>query len=651
MDELEYINSLVEYLNARTKEYDEGYPTISDKEWDEKYFELVRLEKKTGITMVNSPTQKVDYRVVSELEKVEHNHPMLSLDKTKDWDEFVGYFDLKDVTGMLKLDGLTCSLRYENGWLVSAETRGNGVVGENILHNAKVIPSIPNYIPEYTEELIVDGEIICTDEDFKPFSETYANSRNFASGSIRLLDSKECASRNLTFVVWNVIKGFDEMDSFCDRLSAVDYLGFKVVPWTSSFDWDAKEFLINKAKELGYPIDGLVGRFDSISYGNSLGETGHHSRAAYAFKFYDEEYETTLRNIEWTMGRTGILTPVAIFDPIDDGVSVIERASLHNVSVLKETLHYPVYGQKIKVFKANQIIPQISWAEKVDLDTIIFEQSLIIPDNCPICGQAANLSESDTGTINLVCSNPHCEGKLINRLDHFCGKKGLDIKGLSTATLEKLIDWGWVKSISDIYKLHTHKTEWIQKAGFGKKSVENILNAIEGSKTCELSSFICAIGIPLIGSTYAKAIAKEECTWVEFRDDIDENANFALLDGFGPEMAYSISHFNYDEADALSNCLNIKNSLWGESFSPEASTLTGQTIVITGKLNIYKNRAALQEAIESAGGKVVSSVSKNTTYLINNDNTSTSSKNVAAQKLNIPILTEVEFVEKFLKNI
>lgn len=649
------MKSVIDVLNKHTKLYDEGHPEISDREWDKLYFFLLELEKKFG-ALPDSPTQIISYEVVNELVKVKHNHFMSSLAKTKDWNEFLRYFidknPNKDVIGMLKLDGLTCSLHYLNGKLVGAETRGNGEIGEDILHNAKVLPSIPNRI-NYYDELIIDGEIICDIETFnQDFADRFSNPRNFAAGSIRLLDSNECYNRHLTFVVWNVVKGFDDTNSFMDKLVSIEKLGFTVTPWTSSFDWDAKEFLINKAKKLGYPIDGLVGRFDDIEFGESLGATGHHTRAAYAFKFYDEEYETTLKNIEWTMGRTGILTPVAVFEPVDDGVSIIERASLHNISILKETLHYPFFGQKIKVFKANQIIPQISWAEEADLETMdpFLAFSITIPDVCPICGGIAEVVESDSGVENLVCVNPQCEGKLINRLDHFAGKKGLDIRGLSTATLEKLIDWGWVGNIREIFSLANFRSEWIKKDGFGPKSVDNILNAIENSKKCELHSFISALGIPLIGSTYAKTLSKLEPDWEHFRENVKNRFDFTTFDGFGPEMCLAIRKFNYKEADELaSEVLNITNSLWqNPEEEKQNNSLEDITIVITGKLYIYKNRAMLQSVIENAGGKVVGSVSKNTNILINNDADSATSKNLTAKKLGIPIMTEIEFKEKFL---
>lgn len=643
MDEFERIKYLTDYLNQMTAKYDAGEPEISDKEWDNLYFELQSLEKKTGIVMVDSPTQTISYDVVSALSKVEHSHKMLSLAKTKDWNEFLQYFGNKDVIGMVKLDGLTCSLEYQNGILVKAETRGNGIIGEDILHNAKVIASIPNKIPFY-DTLIVDGEIICTDSDFVNFSNEYANSRNFASGSIRLLDSKECAKRKLTFVVWNVIAGFDNENSFLNKLNSVEKLGFIVVPWTSSFDWDAKEFLINKAKKLGYPIDGLVGRFDDIAYGEALGETDHHSKAAFAFKFYDETYPTTLRTIEWTMGRTGILTPVAVFEPIDIEGSTVERASLHNYSVMTQLMGKPYIGQKVEVFKANMIIPQIAEAEQADPS--VENDWILIPTVCPICGHPVGIEESDTGIKNIVCVNPDCEGKLINRLDHFCGKKGLDIKGLSKATLEKLIDWGWVTNLHDIFELHTHRVEWIQKPGFGAKSVDKILDAVEGAKSPSLDSFICSLGIPFIGRTVSKELVKRIKTYEEFKNKAQSHFDFSTYEGFAGSKTSAIWNYDFAEADRIYQYLTIPTA--EETVTTNSSSLEGITVVITGKLVNYKNRAELQSAIEAAGGKVVGSVSKNTNYLINNDSTSTSAKNLSAQKLGVTIITEQEFIKNFL---
>ena len=635
------INELVAYLNYTTKMYDEGNPIISDQEWDDVYFELKKLEDTVGIILPNSPTQTINYEVVTALNKVQHNHKMLSLAKTKDWNEFLEYFGAKDVIGMVKLDGLTCSLMYQDGKLISAETRGNGLVGEDILHNARVISSIPKQIP-YKEDLVVDGEIICTNSDFKEFAEEYANSRNFASGSIRLLDSSECAKRKLTFVVWNIVSGLESENSFMERLTQVEDFGFTVVPWVSSFDWDAKDFLVNQATKLGYPIDGLVGRFDDITFGMSLGETDHHSRAAYAFKFYDETYSSTLKTIEWTMGRTGILTPVAVFSPIEIEGSVVERASLHNYSIMTQLMGKPYVGQKVEVFKANMIIPQIADSDQADPSE---ERDWIsIPQICPICGQNVEIVTSETGIENVVCVNPNCEGKLINRLDHFCGKKGLDIKGLSKATLEKLINWGWVNNLSDIFELKNHKDEWMRQSGFGERSVQNILNAIEAAKSPTLDKFISSLGIPLIGNTVSKELIKHIKTYEEFRDKAQSHFNFSDFDGFAESKTLAIWNYNFSEADKIYLYLTIPEV---KEETKTANSLDGITVVITGKLIHYKNRSALQQAIEKVGGKVVSSVSKNTNYLINNDNTSTSTKNLTAKKLNVPIITEEEFISKF----
>lgn len=650
--EIEFLKGKIEELNDWTKAYDEGHPIVSDKEWDDAYFELMSYEQKYNIYLPESPTQCVNFEVVSQLNKVEHEYPMLSLDKTKDWNEFLRYFDdkdvSKDVVGMIKLDGLTCSLTYELGYLTKAETRGNGLVGEDILHNAKVIHSIPKRI-SCLDKLVVHGEIICTDRDFEEFEDEYANSRNFASGSIRLLDAKECANRKLTFVLWNVVEGLAG-NSFISKLQQAEVLGFTIVPWTSSFDWDAREFLVEQAKTLGYPIDGLVGRFNDIVFGTSLGSTGHHSRAAYAFKFYDETYPTHMLDIEWTMGRTGVLTPVAVFEPIEIEGSIVERASLHNYSVMIETLNGGSWvGQEISVFKANMIIPQIADADGRPPKGA---KMIRLPEVCPVCGGPIIKEVSDSGTINFVCDNPKCEGKLINSLDHFCGKKGLDIKGLSKATLEKLIDWGWITNILDLYSLEQHRTEWENKPGFGVKSVGNILAAIENSKNCELYSFISAIGIPLIGSTYAKEIARHEDDWAGFREKVNKMYDFASWEGFGSEMCYWLWNFDYAEADLLVKILHIANSFSTVNNTEQnsSSSLEGITVCVTGKLNLYKNRAELQSKIEKCGGKVTGSVSKNTNYLINNDNTSTSAKNVSATKLGIPVVTEQEFFEKFLKN-
>lgn len=643
----EQIRNLIDKLNHYTEAYDRGEPEISDTQWDEMYFDLVKLENSSGIYFPDSPTQSVHFKEVSGLTKVKHNHPMLSLDKTKDWSEFLRYFTScnpsKSVIGMIKLDGLTCSLRYLDGKLVSAETRGNGVEGEDILHNAMVVKSIPKRI-QYTGELIIDGEIICSYKNFEKFKDEYANPRNFAAGSIRLLNSEECSKRDLDFVAWNVVKGLDGT-SVLKNFVSLETFGFTVVPWTSSFDWDAKEFLVEQAEKHGYPIDGLVGRFDDIAFGASLGSTEHHSRAAYAFKFKDEEYETELLDIEYTMGRTGVLTPVAIFKPVDDGESIVERANLHNLSVMEDLLTIPYYGQKITIFKANAIIPQVKYGEGWEVG--VDHTPIPFPTVCPICG-APTVRITEVDSTMLYCSSEECPGKLITKLDHFAGKKGLDIKGLSRATLDKLIDWGWVSAAADLYTLVLHSTEWKTKPGFGERSVENILNAIEASRKPTLESFISAIGIPTIGRTLSKEIAKYFKSYEEFRDAVKNHWDFTQIDKIGYEKALNIWNFNFDEADAVDEYILAYTS--EEPAAADTLTLEGYKIAITGTLTKTKNRNELQKLIEAHGGKVVTSVTKNTSILINNDVQSTSSKNVSAERLGVPILTEEEFWNLYLEN-
>ena len=366
---MEEMEKLVKELNYYTKLYDEGHPAISDEEWDNMYFQLQDMEKTTGIYLPDSPTQKVNYQVVNELNKVQHNHPMLSLDKTKDINEILNFVKNKSFIGMAKMDGLTCSLKYINGKLVSAETRGNGIEGEDITHNALVINNIPKRIP-YQDELIIDGEVICTYDNFKEFSDEYKNPRNFASGSIRLLDSTECAKRHLTFVAWDII-GHPNWEYLSSKLDYLKTINFTTVPFfiggigSNLNDLEQQSnFIKEECKNLSYPIDGLVFKLDICAEYEAAGKTDHHFKGGLAYKFYDEEYETTLQDIEWTMGRTGVLTPVAIFKPIDIDGTEVSRANLFNISVMENLLgKHPYIGQKIWVIKSNQIIPQITRAE------------------------------------------------------------------------------------------------------------------------------------------------------------------------------------------------------------------------------------------------------------------------------------------------
>lgn len=634
MNKIDRIKELTELLNkASDSYYNTGDTIMEDHEFDTLLEELCSLEQETGFVMATSPTHKVGYEVKSELQKVTHNHPMLSLAKTKDWNEFIIYFGSKDVIGMLKMDGLTCSLRYVNGELVSAETRGNGEIGEDIFHNIKTVKTVPQKIP-YKDELIVDGEIICTYEDFEPFSTEYKNPRNFASGSIRLLDSNECAKRPLTFVAWNVIKGFDNENSFLRKLVLIDELGFTVVPWTSSFDWDAKEFLVNKAKKLGYPIDGLVGRFGDIKYGESLGATSHHSNAAYAFKFCDETYETVLRDVEWNTTRTGIIAPVAVFDEVDLDGALTTRATLHNLSII-EQLELGI-GDTITVYRSNMVIPKID-------DNLTRSNTLKIPTVCPCCGHPTEVKYTDNSKV-LMCTNPDCPAKKLARFTHFVSRKCMNIDGLSERTLELLISNNLIKNFRDIYHLKEHVGKLCTLDGMGKKSVENLLNSIEKSRDVKLENFITALGIPNIGLSAAKAISKKfnGSHYYFILALSNDNYDFSQIDDFG-EITNKSLHDWWHSKDPMVELLPMEVNFIVEDTDSNAN-LDGKNFCITGSLTHYANRDALVKAIEDNGGKYVSSVSKKTDYLINNDKTSTSGKNKKAMDLNIPIISEEDFI-------
>jgi len=642
------ILDLIKALNLATRYYELGEPIVSDEEWDNAYFVLKERENNGEAIYACSPTQSISYDIKTKLEKVQHNHLMLSLDKSKNINDIYNFIK-KDKKQpciiMSKLDGLTCSLHYQNGKLIKAETRGNGYIGEDITHNLKVNYSVPQQI-EYKDELIVDGEILCTNEDFSAFEEDFKNPRNFAAGSIRLLDSHECESRKLTFVVWEVIKGFEDVDLLSNKLERVNKLGFTIVP---CFIIENKNNIQNEVETLKnqsiYPIDGVVVKFDSKTFSASLGHTDHHFKNAIAYKFYDESYLTKITGIEWTMGRSAVLTPVIKFEPVKIEGAYVERASVHNLNILKG-LGIKAIGQEVLVYRANMIIPQIAATRPIEIFSP--EDEITIPKVCPVCG-AKTIIKNDGKTDFLYCSNGFCSGKLINRLDHFCGIKGLDIKGLSKATLQKLIDWNWVSSIIDIYNLFSIKNEWKKQSGFGEKSVNNILQAIEDSKKCQLENFLAAIGIPLIGLNVSKEICKHVNSYKEFKELIDNKFNFCEWDGFGPEKKESLLNFDYKEADILiANYIEIIEK--PKEDEKTNHTLKGLKICITGTLNNYKNRNELQKVIEAAGGKFIKSINKSTNYLINNNKESQTAKNKAAKQLGVKILTEEEFIKKFLTN-
>lgn len=639
---------LIRKLNQATVLYDEGHPSISDKEWDDMYFDLIKLEKETGEVLPNSPTHSIPFKVVSKLKKVEHNHPMLSLDKTKDLNIVKSFLKGHDWIVMAKMDGLTCSLHYLDGKLISAETRGDGIIGEDITHNAMVIPSIPKTI-DRKEDIIIDGEIICTYKNFEKFKDIYKNPRNFASGSIRLLNSKECFDRHLTFVAWDIVKG-GPYKYLSQNLAWVITQGFEITHSFINKDTPLNEvidIIKKRSKTSSYPIDGIVFKYDNIEEYNKAGRTDHHFKGGLCLKFYDETYPTRLRHISWTMGRTGVLTPVAVFDPVEIDGTEVSRASLHNVSIMKETLGDCAYvGEPLEIFKSNMIIPQIySAGPKYDYGYVIANGGVSAndaPEHCPICGGDVYFKE-ENNIIRAYCDNPNCEGKLINRLDHFCGKKGLDIKGLSKATLQKLINWDWVYSTSDLFTLHLHQSEWMKKPSFGQASVNKIITAIEEAKNCTFDKYLCALGIPLVGKVASKALMNTFNDYKTFRKVIKENdEKLYQIDGIGEVMINNLLNFDYVEADYI-----FDKYIHEEDAATSLSTdnvLKDKVFVITGKITHWKNRDELKAYIESKGGKVTGSVTSKTSYLINNDTSSQTSKNLTAIKMHVPIINEEEFL-------
>lgn len=446
--------------------------------------------------------------------------------------------------------------------------------------------------------------------------------------------------RPLTFVVWNIIKGFDDENNFLRKLVLVDGLGFTVVPWTSSFDWDAKEFLINKAKKLGYPIDGLVGRFGDIKYGESLGSTSHHSNAAYAFKFGDETYETVLRGVEWNTTRTGVIAPVAVFDEVDLDGALTTRATLHNLSII-EQLELGI-GDTITVYRSNMVIPKID-------DNLTRSNTLKIPTVCPCCDHPTEVKYTDNSKV-LMCTNPDCPAKKLARFTHFVSRKCMNIDGLSSATLELLISNNLIRNFRDIYHLKEHVSKLCTIDGMGKKSVENLLNNIEKSRSVKLENFIAALGIPNIGLSAAKAISKKfNGSHYDFVLALaNDNYDFSQIDDFG-EITNKSLHDWWHSKDPMVELLPMEVNFIVENDTGSSSNLDGKSFCITGSLTHYANRDALVKAIEDNGGKYVSSVSKKIDYLINNDKTSISGKNKKAINLSIPIISEEDFLN-MIKN-
>ena len=659
LDKIKRLKELTEQLNCyRDSYYNNSESLISDKQYDNLFDELQSLEEETGIVMSNSPTNTVGYEVKSKLEKVKHSHPMLSLDKTKSIDELKKFANNRDCILMCKMDGLTVLLTYENGELIQAETRGNGEEGEIITHNAKVFENIPIHI-DYTGHLEVEGEAIIVYDDFEkinsklPENEKYKNPRNLVSGSVRQLDSNIAAQRHIKFIAWKVpyvIKEKYAIRTMVDRFSLIEELGFETVPQVIIKSWEEHyDEYINRlkeiAKEKGFPIDGLVMTYNDILYGKSLGMTGHHPKHSLAYKFYDDIYPTELLDVEFTMGKTGVLTPTAVFKPVEIDGTVVERASLHNISIMKE-LDITHKGQTVNVYKSNQIIPQIDSVEEDDIE--ITDDNVIIPvEICPICGADTKIIQENDSKV-LICTNDNCKGKLLGKLVHFCSKNAINIEGMSEATLQFLIDKGWINSFQDIYKLDYHKQDWKEYDGFGEKSVDKLLNAIENSRNTTLDRFIYSLSIPLIGRSASKDISKYCNNSIDEFTFIMENTSleFAAIDGIGVSATTSLDDWwninrdmFYELAEEFIFATNKKEN---DNVSVD---LSGKVFVITGSLTHYKNRDELVSIIESMGGKVSGSVSTKTSYLINNDTQSSSSKNQKAKQLNIPIISEEDFIK------
>lgn len=648
IDIRERMAELVSYLNVRTAEYNMGEPTISDEQWDNLYFELKELEKKyPNEVLETSPTQQVFFEEVDELEKVYHNHAMLSLDKTKEIDEVERFANKYDhAILMAKLDGLTISLTYRDGVLVSAETRGDGMKGENVFHNALVINGIPQYIP-YADEVVIDGEVICRWNDFENIASDYKHPRNYAAGSLRLLNSAECKKRNLCFVAWDCIQGI-EAEMLSEKLSELSLMGFDICPYYEYEKGKGQEIIDNikgRMETLHYPIDGIVIKNDNCAEYRKEGETSHHPKAALAFKFYDEVYETNLRDIEWSLGRTGVITPIAIFDAIEIDNTTVQRANLHNYSVMQKALgEKPYEGEKILVTKRNMIIPNV---EGSDWNEAEYRKSRPIEyiKCCPNCGGNIVIDTSDNDAAVVRCVNPSCSGLNLLHIKHFCSKQGLDIKGLSEATLKKLASYGWLNETFDLYNLWTHRDEWITKPGFGVTSVDKVLNAIEESRQCELYKFLNAIGIPLIGSKYTVDIAQRLRTYEEFRRLIKTGYDFCQWSMIGEERARSIMTFDYTEADALAENLDIINTYFETKNQRTKGTLAGVVFTITGKMQNFKNRDELKAFIEARGGTFSANMTNKTNYLINNDLSALTEKNKKAKAKNIPVINEEQFMK------
>jgi len=652
MDKLERIKQLIKELNNASYAYYNQVPIMPDYEWDKMYDELVNLEEETGIVVLsNSPTHNVGYSVADELKEVEHNHPMLSLDKTKSVDELIEFIKNKDCFLSVKADGLTTSLHYINGKLIGAETRGDGVRGTECLQNVLTMKNVPKEIT-YKDELIIDGETIIGWDTFREINDKlsedkkYKHPRNLVSGSLQLLDSKEAANRNMRFVAWRVIKGFEHKMPSKDLFEAKD-IGFEIIPILKSPRINQKKelvILLNQIRESAnshnIPYDGAVMAIDDYKIAESMGRTDKFFRHSMAYKYEDELFETVLTDIEWNTSKTGLINPVAIFKPVDLNGAITTRATLHNITYIKDMMLG--IGDRIRVYRSNMVIPKVH-------DSIDKSGNFKIPNKCPICGQPTRIVKENDSEV-LMCENPDCKGKLLGKLVHAASRNALDIENLSESTIEKFINLGWLNSIKDIYHLSDYENEMKALEGFGKRSVEKLLNSIEESRNTNLQRFLYSLSIPLLGKSASMMIAEAvDYDVQEFASIMyDKGAKFfRYLPGVGDAIIDSLqTYWNKNESEFMSLTFELhfekkKNPI---NLILNNTSLDGKTFVVTGSVHHYKNRDELKADIVTHGGTVVGSVSSKTSYLINNDINSTSSKNQKAKLLNIPIISEEEFL-------
>ena len=644
--EKQRMEQLVQTLRAAARAYyQESRELMSNYEYDALYDELEQLEKKTGIVLAGSPTQRVGYEVVSELPKEEHPAPMLSLDKTKDVAVLQSWLGVQPAILSWKLDGLTVVLTYEGGHLAKAVTRGNGLVGEVVTANARTFVNVPSTIP-YTGRLVLRGEAIIRYSDFKRMNEEitdldarYKNPRNLCAGSVRQLNSQVTAERSVRFSAFALVEA-DGIDFENSRLRQYDWLteqGFDVVPHrevTAQTLPDEVQWFADAIADFDLPSDGLVLLMTDIAYGESLGRTAKFPRNSIAFKWADEQAETHLQYVEWSASRTGLINPVAVFDPVELEGTTVSRASVHNVSIV-ESLELGE-GDTLMVYKANMIIPQIS-------ENLTRSGTLKIPGICPVCGGATEIRQSADVRV-LYCTNPECQAKKIKSFTLFVSRDAMNIDGLSEMTLEKFIAAGFIHSFADLFRLETHKEAIVSMEGFGDKSYERLIQSTETARQTTLPRLLYALGIPGIGVANARMLVKA------FDQDLDRIRHASVeelceVEGIGSVLAEGIAaYFSDGEKMVQLDDLLQQVTIEKEAGSDTEQVFAGQTFVITGSLTQFENRSQLKAFLEERGGKVTGSVTKNTTCLINNDVNSSSSKNKKAKELGIPIRPEAEIV-------